>query len=145
MAIQLSKNFTLDEMCASSTAKAKRIDNTPPAQIVVNLTYLCEHVLQPLRDHENKPIHVSSGYRCPVLNAAVGGVANSQHMTGEAVDIQSSGDKKRDNERFAWMMNNLDFDQLIMEHNKSGVYWIHVSYKKDGTNRHKVIDNLLKK
>lgn len=145
MATQLTPNFSLEEMCASSTAKAKHIDNTPPPHVVVNLVYLCLYILQPLRNHTKKPVHVNSGYRCPELNKAVGGVSNSQHEKGEAVDIHLSGNKKEDDAMFAWMRDNLPYDQLIMEHNKSGVYWIHVSYKADGSNRHKVITNLEKK
>lgn len=129
MATRLTKNFNLEEMLASATAKAKRIDNTPLTQHVVNLTLLATHVLQPLREAMGKPIKIGSGYRCPKLNAAVGGVDNSQHMMGQAVDICIDGDMAWGKRIFAWIKCNLQFDQLIFEHNAKGSYWVHVSFR----------------
>lgn len=140
----LTANFTLEELYASSTAKAKGIDNTPTRQAIVNLTHLAVKVLQPLRSGLKEPITISSGYRCPALNRAVGGVSNSQHMTGEAADINIGGDMAKGKRIFDYIKRNLHFDQLIWEHNKQGVHWVHVSYCKEG-NRGQVIENLLKK
>lgn len=145
MAIRLTKNFTLEEMTASATAKAKRIDNTPLTQHVVNLTLLATHVLQPLRDALGTPIKIGSGYRSPKLNAAVGGVSNSQHMMGQAVDICIDGDIEWGKMIFSWIETHCEFDQLIWEHNSKGSYWVHVSFKGDGMNRNQVIRDLLKK
>jgi hypothetical protein len=145
MATQISKNFTLEELCASSTAKAYKIANVPGKQEICCLCALVHHVLQPLRDYIGKPISLSSGYRCPVLNAKVGGVSTSQHMKGQAADINIKGDMKTGKEWFEFIKKNLTFDQLIWEHSKSGTYWIHVSYRPDGKNRGQVIDNLLKR
>lgn len=144
MATTISKNFTLEELYASSTAKARGIDNTPTKQAVVNLTHLAIKVLQPMRTTLKRPIKISSGYRSPALNRAVGGVSNSQHMTGQAVDIDIEGNLTQGKQLFEWIRHNVPFDQLIWEHNKQGVYWVHVSYNKDG-NRGQVIENLLKK
>lgn len=141
---QITKNFTLEELCASATAKARKIDNTPLTQHVVNLTLLATHVLQPLRDAMGEAIKIGSGYRCPVLNKAVGGVANSQHMMGQAADICIDGDIEKGKRWFKWIKEHCEFDQLIWEHNAKGSYWIHVSFKASG-NRGHVIDNLLKK
>lgn len=127
MATRLTKNFTLDEMCASATARAKGIKNEPTLQVVVNLTYLTCHILQPLRDAMNEPIKIGSGYRCPTLNAAVGGVKNSQHMTGEAADICIDGDIEKGKKWFKWIKANCKFDQLLFEKNAKGSRWIHVS------------------
>ena len=88
MATQLTKNFSLEELIASATAKAKKIDNTPTPQVKENLEKLCKEVLQPIRDKYGKAITVTSGYRSPKLNAAVGGVKTSQHVLGQAVDIK---------------------------------------------------------
>lgn len=140
---QITKNFTLEELYASDTAKRKGIDNTPTRQAIVNLTHLAVKVLQPLRSGLKEPISISSGYRCPALNRAVGGVSNSQHMTGEAADINIDGDMAKGKRIFDYIRRNLPFDQLIWEHNKAGVYWVHVSYCKEG-NRGQVIENLLK-
>lgn len=142
--IQLSKHFKLSEFTRSATASAKKIDNTPTLEVVSNLQQLCIHVLEPLREHFNCPITISSGYRCPALNTAVGGVATSQHMTGEAADIHlpSSAIGKK---WFIWLMDQ-DFDQLILEKSTptSTSYWIHVSYRQNGNNRHQVIEGLVK-
>lgn len=141
---KLTKNFTLEEMIASQTAKAKGIDNSPNSAVVVNLTHLAVKILQPLRTAMNEPIKIGSGYRCPKLNKAVGGVDNSQHMTGQAVDLCIDGDMAKGKRWFDWIRKNCIFDQLIMEHNSKGSYWVHVSYNFNG-NRGQVIDNLLKK
>ena len=145
MATQISKSFTLEEFTKSDTAKAKGIVNAIGQQEIVNLCALVHQVLQPLRNAMGEPIKIGSGYRCPRLNAAVGGVKNSQHMTGEAADLCIDGDMTKGMRWFNWIKANSDFDQLIWEHNKKGTYWVHVSYRANGNNRHQVIDNLLKK
>ena len=145
MATRISKNFTLDELLASDTAKQKGIINAPGIVEVCNLCALVHHVLQPLRDAMNEPIKIGSGYRCTRLNQAVGGVGNSQHTKGEASDLCIDGDKVKGKRWFDWIKSHCDFDQLIWEHNSKGNYWVHVSFRADGQNRHQVIDNLLKK
>lgn len=142
---RISKNFTLDEMLASATAKAKGIINAPGVDEVCNMCALVHHVLQPLRDAMGEPIKIGSGYRCTRLNQAVGGVANSQHIKGQAADLCIDGDMKKGRRWFNWILDNCDFDQLIWEHNAKGTYWVHVSFRADGNNRHNVINNLLKK
>jgi len=144
MAIKISNNFTLEELCASETAKAKGIRNEPGQSDVVNLCALVHKVLQPLRNACG-PIKISSGYRSLALNNAVGGVRNSQHMRGEAADICIDGDIEKGKRYFDWIKLHCPFDQLIWEHNAKGSYWVHVSYRADGNNRKQVIDNLLKK
>lgn len=71
------KYFTIDELCKSDTAKAKRIDNSPSDEIIHNLTSLVDKVLDPLRESYGKAIRVNSGYRCPALNKAVKGSKTS--------------------------------------------------------------------
>ena len=145
MATRISKNFTLEEFTTSDTAKAKGISNIPSTQQVANLCALVHYVLQPLRDAMGQEIKIGSGYRCPKLNAAVGGVSNSQHLNGEAADLCIDGDKLKGKRWFDWIKAHVVFDQLIMEHNAKGSYWVHVSYRADGKNRKQVIENLLKK
>ncbi len=145
MPTRISKNFTLDELTASATAKQMHIINAPGVDEVCNLCALVHNVLQPLRDAMGESIKIGSGYRCPQLNKAVGGVPNSQHINGEAADLCIDGDKLKGKRWFDWIKAHSDFDQLIMEHNSKGTYWVHVSYRADGKNRRKVIDNLLKK
>lgn len=144
MATRISQDFTLEEFTASATARAKGISNTPDTQAVINLCALVHHVLQPLRTAMWHPVKIGSGFRCAALNRAVGGVANSQHMKGEAADLCIDGDLNKGKRWFAWIKTHCDFDQLIWEHNARGSYWVHVSYRADGRNRKQVIDNLLK-
>jgi hypothetical protein len=145
MATQISKSFMLEEFTKSDTAKAKGIVNAIGQTEVVNLCALVHQVLQPLRDAMGHQVKIGSGYRCPRLNAAVGGVKNSQHMTGEAADLCIDGDMTKGRKWFTWIQSHCDFDQLIWEHNSKGNYWVHVSYRADGRNRKQVINNLLKK
>lgn len=144
MAIRISKNFTLEEMTASATAKAKGIHNALTTQQMANLCALVHHVLQPLRDAMGHEVKIGSGYRCPRLNQAVGGASNSQHLKGEAADLCIDGDKTKGRKWFTWIQSHCDFDQLIWEHNAKGSYWVHVSYRSDGKNRKQVIGDLLK-
>ena len=145
MPTRISKNFTLDELTASATAKQMRIINAPGVDEVCNLCALVHNVLQPLRDAMGEAIKIGSGYRCPQLNKAVGGVSNSQHMKGEAADLCIDGDLKKGRKWMTWIMDHCDFDQLILEHNANGTYWVHVSFRSDGKNRRQVISDLLKK
>lgn len=145
MATRISKNFTLDELTASATAKVKGIINAPGIDEVCSMCALVHHVLQPLRDEMGEPIKIGSGYRCTRLNNAVGGVKNSQHIRGEAADLCIDGDLKKGRKWFEWIKAHCDFDQLIWEKNpKTGAYWVHVSYRCDGKNRKQVINNMIK-
>lgn len=129
--MQLSPHFTLAEAMASNTARARGIDNAPGAEVIPRLRFVAETILEPIRAHYGVPIIYNGGlswYRSPALNAAVGGAANSQHMTGEAVDIEVWGVSNIDLAR--WVEANLTFDQLTLEawdgsDPSSG--WVHVS------------------
>lgn len=116
--------FTIEELCANTTAKERGINNTPSSEVIYNLRMLVIFVLDPLRRKYGKPIYVNSGYRSPQLNKAVGGVKTSQHVKGQAVDITTysrSGNKRL----FDLIRESGCFDELINENNFS---WIHVSY-----------------
>ena len=143
----VTMHFTIEELYASDTAKRLGIDNKPTTQKMIHLVYLAAYVLEPLRVAMNRPIKISSGYRCETLNKAVGGVYNSQHLKGQAVDIDIQGDMEFGKRVFNYIKDHLPFDQLIWEHNKAGTYWVHVSfvYPDFGRNRKQVIGNLLKK
>ena len=112
MSIILSEHFRLTEFTTSLVAVTRRIDNTPPLSAVGNLQQLCLHVLEPLRAHLGHAVRINSGYRSPRLNAAVGGRENLGPPRGCAADIFVP-DAKTGREWFAWMMDNLEFDQLI--------------------------------
>ena len=147
MKVPVTMHFTIEELFASATAKAKGIDNTPNVQQMINLVYLAAYVLEPLRMVMDEPIKIGSGFRCQKLNKAVGGVYNSQHMKGQAADLCIDGDIAKGKRWFNYIKDHLPFDQLIWEHNAKGTYWVHVSFvfPDFGKNRHQVIDNLLKK
>lgn len=126
--------FTIEELSRSDRARCMGIDNTPTPEAVCNLRKLVEAVLDPLRERYGYPIMVSSGYRCPRLNKAVGGSATSDHMRGRAVDIYCND--PRDNAViFAMIYWLLPFDQLIWERGTDEYpAWVHVSYR-EGDNR----------
>ena len=147
METNITMHFTIEELYASKTAKDKGINNMPSVREMVNLVYLAAYVLEPLRKAMGEPIKIGSGFRCQQLNKAVGGVANSQHLTGQAADLCIDGDIEKGRRWFEYIRKNLPFDQLIWEHSKSGTYWVHVSfvYPDFGKNRKKVINDLLKK
>ena len=147
MEIPVTMHFTVEELYASDTAKRLGINNKPTIQKMINLVYLAAFVLEPLRVAMGRPINISSGYRCEQLNKAVGGVYNSQHLKGQAADINIEGDIAFGRKVFDYIKNHLTFDQLIWEHDKKGTYWVHVSYvfPDFGKNRKQVINNLEKK
>ena len=147
MDIPVTMHFTIEELYASDTAKRLGINNKPTIQKMINLVYLAAFVLEPLRVAMGRPINISSGYRCEQLNKAVGGVYNSQHLKGQAADIDIQGDMAFGKKIFEYIRDHLPFDQLIWEHTASGTYWVHVSYvfPDFGKNRRKVINNLEKK
>ena len=122
------KYFTIKELCKSSTATQRGIDNTPNSEIVSNLEQLVDKILDPLREKYGKPVRVNSGYRCEKLNKTVGGSNTSQHKYGLAADI-TAGSRLENKKLFTLIQQlNLPFDQLIDEKNYS---WIHISISKN--------------
>lgn len=136
--MKLSKNLTLREAITSQTAERLGLNNMPSKSIINVMILTAEKVFQPVRDHFGKPIRVSSFYRSPAVNKAVGGSATSQHCTGEAIDMQGTNGLTNA-EIFYWIKNNLDFDQLIWEYgNSTEPAWVHVSYTARRKNRKQV-------
>lgn len=137
--MKLSQHFTISEMTKSQTAERKRIDNVPNLEEVESLKSLCVNVLEKIRSHFGKPVTINSGFRCIKLNKAIGGSKTSQHVKGEAADIEISG---VDNLILAkWIKENLQFDQLICEFYTPGVPdsgWVHVSWSR-AKNRNQVL------
>ncbi|RRC99829.1 peptidase M15 [Prevotella sp. OH937_COT-195] len=123
----LSEHFTLREMCQSGTAIRMNIKNIPDERTVERLKALCVNVLEPLRRRFGV-LRITSGYRCPELNKAVGGTKFSQHIRGEAADLHVSS-LEVGRKMYDFIRLNTDFDQLLFEHSMStGTTWIHVSY-----------------
>ena len=129
MSTKLSEHFSLGEFVRSSTAQRMSIDNTPDAEVIENLRNLCTKVLEPLREHLGQPVVITSGFRSKRLNETVGGVKNSQHLRGEAADLMVEGEKQA-RDWIRWMMDFLEFDQLILE-KKGKKVWVHVSLKRN--------------
>ena len=138
--MKLSKNLTLKEVTKSDTANRLGIDNTPEEFDIKNLRAIAEEVFQPLRDHFGVPLFVSSGFRSKKLNKAIGGSKYSQHMVGEALDIDADVYGRVTNrELFMFIKENLIFDQLIWEFGDDDTPdWVHVSYKEKGQNKKQV-------
>jgi hypothetical protein len=140
--MNLSKNLTLFEMTRSETAKRKGVSNQPTPEHIENMKVLAEKIFEPIREHFNAPIYVTSGYRSAALNKKIGGAKNSQHLTGEAMDIDMDGHSSgvTNVQIFNWIRQNLSFDQLIWEYgNSASPDWVHVSYNTSGTNRRQVL------
>src|SRR3546814_14065376 len=89
--MQLSEHFSLAEVTASDTARARHIANEPNARQIESMKALCANVLEPLRSHFGKPVRITSGFRTPELCLAVGSSTGSQHAKGEAADFKVTG------------------------------------------------------
>jgi hypothetical protein len=127
--MNLTANFSLHELTKSETALRMGFDNTPGEVEIASLKLLAEKVLQPVRDHFGKGVKVNSGYRSPESNAAVKGSRTSDHCLGRAADIEIPGVANA--ELAQWIMDNLDYTQLILEFYTPGIPdsgWVHVSY-----------------
>ena len=133
--MKLTANFSLLELTKSQTAERKGIDNTPSTEHQENLKKLCENVLQPIRDHFEQVVSVSSGYRSPELCTAIGSKITSQHAKGQAADFEIFGVS---NKALAdYIDSELHYDQLILEYwNESDPNsgWVHCSFS-EGNNR----------
>lgn len=139
--MHLSPHFTLEELTYSAKAEQLGIDNTPSARVVNNLKYVCEKILEPVRAHFGKPVKITSGYRNPVLNRAIGGSTSSQHCRGEAVDFEIMGISTLD--LADWVSENTEFDQVILEFYvpAEGVNsgWVHASVSKIKNRKQKLV------
>lgn len=131
---KLSPHFTYGEMIASQTATRKQINNIPDEDQIKNMVNLCQNVLEPIRKFYNRAVLVTSGYRSPKLNDAIGGSTNSQHMRGEAADfVVSQNDIDATFKAIA--STSLPFDQMIWEYGR----WIHISYTTRRENRQQIL------
>jgi hypothetical protein len=126
--MKLSTNFSVAELSKSEAATRQGLDNTPSMEVIDSLQALVDNVLQPLRNKFG-PIIVTSGYRSPAVNKAIGGSATSDHCKGQAADIEVLN---MDNKALAeYIRDNMKFTQLILEFYRKGVPdsgWVHVSY-----------------
>ena len=135
--------FTITELCYSDTAKAKGIDNSPTTEVRANLVTLVNTLLDPLREAWKSPIRVTSGYRCGVLNRAVGGSSTSAHLYGCAADIVPINGKIAEFKAFCKNYFNARrhlYDQVILEDNGKSE-WVHIGLKTaDGRKRGQLME-----
>lgn len=137
-------HFTMQELVQSNKADLLGINNTPSVGVVRNLCTLIMEVLEPARVKLGAPITVTSGYRCVDLNKAVGGVGNSQHMKGQAADLQCFTNRKQNlplMRQLFDILKEMDIDQVLWERDSKGTQWVHVSYVAAGKNRSYVNNN----
>lgn len=135
----ISKHISNKEAWGSPTAKRYGIDNKPNTEQLRKMTLVALKIFEPVREHFKVPIKIESFFRSDKLNKKIGGAKYSQHKKGEAIDIDNDYGNITNTEMFYWIIDNLDFDQIIFEswdgYNDAG--WIHCSYKEVG-NRNKI-------
>ena len=133
----ISEHITYKEATMSPTATRKGIVNIPDEATLKRMKLVAQHCFEPMRNFMGTPIRVNSFYRCAELNAAIGGSSKtSQHMSGEAIDLNSNDDALL----FDWAKNHLEFDQLIWEYgDDKSPAWIHISYTEQRPNRQQVL------
>lgn len=138
--MQLSRNLSLREATKSITALRLGIDNTPDEYEIKNLERIAHAIFQPLRDHFDTAIAVTSGFRSKALNKAIGGSKYSQHIVGEALDLDADVYGGVTNaELFEFIATRLEFDQLIWEFgDDENPAWVHVSLKREGNRGRKL-------
>ena len=136
----ISKHITYAEAIHSNTANRKCIDNTPNPTQVENMKVLAEKVFEPLREWVGGPIKVNSFFRSPELNESIGGSKTSQHCKGQAIDVDDVYGYKTNAEMYAWIKENLNFDQMIWEFGTDmNPNWVHISYVSEEDNRNRCL------
>ncbi len=138
--MNLSDNFTLAELTHSQTADRLGLDNTPDSTVVIHLTRLAQG-LEKVRNLVQCPILISSGYRAPLVNKAVGGAAKSQHVDGHAADITAPTFGSPRKLMAAIVAARLPFDQCILEYANKGGGWVHISFTPTPRGQALVIDD----
>lgn len=142
MGTMITPHLSLEECIKSGTASRLGISNMPPQKAIDNLRLAASKVFEPIRLHFGVPIFVSSAYRSPALNKAIGGSSTSQHMEGEAfdIDMDGRGGKVTNAMIFQYIKDNLEFDQLIWEFGTdTNPDWVHVSYETSGKQRKQIL------
>lgn len=140
--MQKYQYFELTEFLKSEEALNRRIDNSPTFEIVDHLEELISKLLEPMRKAYGKPLTISSGYRCPKLNQAVGGVATSAHKVGYAADIKVKDIDGLFNFVTEWVKaKGIMFDQIFIE-TKGSSKWLHVGFKNQNGLQRRMISRL---
>ena len=136
----ISKNITYKEAIHSNTAKRLGIDNEPSHEQIANMMTIATMIFQPLRSWVGGPIKITSFFRSPKLNKAIGGSKTSQHCSGQAMDIDDTYGHASNAAMFDWIKANLDYDQMIWEFGTDqNPDWVHVSYVHPDENRNRCL------
>jgi len=136
----ISKHISLKEGVFSQTATRRDLDNTPNEEQLDNMKLIGEKVFEPLREWVGGPIKINSFFRGLPLNTAIGGAKSSQHMKGQAMDIDDTFGHATNAEMYKWVKENLDFDQMIWEFgDDKNPNWVHISYVSAEKNRNRCL------
>jgi len=136
----ISKHVSLREGIFSQTATRRDLDNTPNEEQLDNMKLIGEKVFEPLREWVGGPIKINSFFRGLPLNTAIGGAKSSQHMKGQAMDIDDTFGQATNAEMYKWVKENLDFDQMIWEFGTDeNPNWVHISYVSPEKNRNRCL------
>ena len=139
--MRISKHVSYKEGVYSRTALRLGIENIPSDEHLSTMKITAEKIFEPLRNHVGGPIKINSFYRGPKLNKAIGGARKSQHMAGQAMDIDDTLGNMSNADMYHWIKNNLNFDQLIWEFGTDkNPNWLHVSYVSDEYNRNRCLE-----
>ena len=135
----ISKHISYKEATHSNTALRRNLDNTPNDQQLKCMKEIAENLFEPLRKWVGGPIKVNSFFRGEPVNTAIGGSTRSQHMKGQAIDIDDTFGHKTNAEMYHYIKDNLDFDQLIWEFgDDKNPNWLHISWVSHRPNRKKL-------
>jgi zinc D-Ala-D-Ala carboxypeptidase len=136
----ISKHVSYEEGVRSNTALRLGIENTPRAEQLEKMSVVANEVFEPLREWVGGPIKINSFFRCYKLNKAIGGSKTSQHMSGQAMDIDDTFGCKTNAEMFNYVKDNLDFDQMIWEFgDDDNPNWVHISFVSKEENRNRCL------
>ena len=136
----ISEHISYKEGVYSITATRLGVDNTPNDEQLANMELVAEKVFEPLREWVGGPIKINSFFRGLPLNTAIGGSKKSQHMKGQAMDIDDNYGHATNAEMYHWIKENLDFDQMIWEFgDDDNPAWVHISYVSPEDNRNRCL------
>ena len=136
----ISKHISYKEATFSQTALRRDLDNTPNDEQLKCMEEVAENIFEPLREWVGGPIKVNSFFRGLLLNTAIGGAKASQHMKGQAIDIDDTFGHTTNAKMYYWIKENLDFDQIIWEFgDDKNPNWIHISYVSPEENRNRCL------
>ena len=136
---RISKHVSWKEGTYSRTGERLDLDNTPNEEQLKCMKAIAENIFEPLREWVGGPVKINSFFRGEQVNTAIGGSTRSQHMKGQAIDIDDTFKHKTNAEMFHFIKDNLDFDQLIWEFGTDdNPNWVHVSYVTHRDNRKKL-------